>query len=255
MVKKYGVEFVEVDSPITEPVVKFGGQPVWVSEPRWPLSRTTGEQMQFVCQIPLDLEALDGPSGGMAYVFISNDYRVTEEHRADGTTLLHVVDRGVDLPIWEKESGENAVVIQPDGTCLVETRPLSSGPSLYKAVDRPADSLSFDRTVAVAVAVEYAVRLTPGEDPPAPPYSGERSHWDLEREFAFRDKLLEWGWKKIGGTPYFVQDYANFDFEGTSKLLLLQMDDFVPFEINFGGGVCYAFVAANGSEGEFFWDQ
>lgn len=45
--------FKEASSPITSADTKFGGQPVWLAEPQWPLSRATGNPMRFVCQIVL----------------------------------------------------------------------------------------------------------------------------------------------------------------------------------------------------------
>src|SRR5439155_783936 len=37
--------------PITARVTKFGGQPVWLEEPAWPLTPATGEPMEFVAQV------------------------------------------------------------------------------------------------------------------------------------------------------------------------------------------------------------
>src|SRR5437016_242826 len=45
-IKKYR----RVEQPVHEPVTKFGGQPVWLGEPAWPISRNYGP-MQFVCQV------------------------------------------------------------------------------------------------------------------------------------------------------------------------------------------------------------
>jgi len=36
-VGKYDIEFIEADAPITDLVTKFGGQPVWLERPEWPL--------------------------------------------------------------------------------------------------------------------------------------------------------------------------------------------------------------------------
>lgn len=55
MPKKYTNTYREVTSPIMEPVTKFGGQPVWIGEPQWPVSRQYGTPMQFICQIALRL--------------------------------------------------------------------------------------------------------------------------------------------------------------------------------------------------------
>src|SRR5207248_1944325 len=45
-IKKYR----RVGQPVTGPVTKFGGQPVWVAGPAWPIS-SLGEPMRFVCQV------------------------------------------------------------------------------------------------------------------------------------------------------------------------------------------------------------
>ncbi len=56
--KKYMLAFQEVTAPITDAVTKFGGQPVWLSTPQWPLSRETGQPMCFVAQIVLSSSTL-----------------------------------------------------------------------------------------------------------------------------------------------------------------------------------------------------
>ena len=99
MVGKYDIEFIEADAPITDPVTKFGGQPVWLERPEWPLSKELGRQMQFVCQIALDPDILGVSPGRMAYLFITGE---TEDEWVDGT--------------YDPDSGENAVIVQPGGT-------------------------------------------------------------------------------------------------------------------------------------------
>ncbi|GAA2112455.1 hypothetical protein [Actinomadura alba] len=100
------LEFVSADGPVREPVTKIGGQPVWLEEPQWPLSRETGEPMRFLGQF-----ALDG--GRLAFLFMSgggDDY-------IDGT--------------WEPKGGENALVIQPGGRIpgFVTMRAQAEGPT------------------------------------------------------------------------------------------------------------------------------
>ncbi len=97
MKKKYTISFQETKIPITEPVTKFGGQPVWIEKPEWAISKTTGKPMMFICQIELDKEIFGNIEGKMAYVFMTDD--------GD-----NYVDR-----TWEADGGENAVVIQPNG--------------------------------------------------------------------------------------------------------------------------------------------
>ncbi|MGW1543101.1 hypothetical protein ACWCPM_23160 [Streptomyces sp. NPDC002309] len=84
------IAFVRTGDVVREAVTKVGGQPVWLAEPQWPLSRTTGEPMEFVGQF-----ALEG--GRLAYLFITGD------------------ERGYIEGTYEPEAGENALVIQPDG--------------------------------------------------------------------------------------------------------------------------------------------
>lgn len=63
MVKKLNIEFQSIDSDIRETVTKFGGQPVWIDRPQWPISKELGKQMQFICQIALDTSLFPGCAG------------------------------------------------------------------------------------------------------------------------------------------------------------------------------------------------
>jgi hypothetical protein len=76
------------EAPITEPVSKLGGQPVWLEEPRWPVSRQHGTPMSFIGQFVV--------AGGLAYLFM--------------TDATEYVDDA-----WEWDGGENAVIVQPGG--------------------------------------------------------------------------------------------------------------------------------------------
>ncbi|MFD7433443.1 hypothetical protein [Streptomyces sp. NPDC059861] len=84
------IAFVRTEDVVRGAVTKVGGQPVWLAEPQWPLSRRTGEPMEFLGQFALD-------DGRLAYLFMTDD----EDEFIDGT--------------YEPEAGENAFVIQPDG--------------------------------------------------------------------------------------------------------------------------------------------
>jgi hypothetical protein len=156
LVGKYDIEFIEAEAPITDPVTKFGGQPVWLERPEWPLSKELGRQMLFVCQIALDPEIFGVSPGRMTYLFIT---RESEDEWVDGT--------------YDPDSGENAVIVQPGGTNDAKTVAESKGPSLYKFVD--------GRGWEGTVPCEYSVKLEPGEDPE---YVGEdeRVEWS-EAEF------------------------------------------------------------------------
>jgi len=56
-------QIVESPSEILEPITKFGGQPVWIAQPRWPLDPETNEQMMFLGQISLNQELFPDSNG------------------------------------------------------------------------------------------------------------------------------------------------------------------------------------------------
>lgn len=97
------LRFVPAHAPVRGAVTKVGGQPVWLEEPQWPVSRSTGEPMEFLGQFAL-------AGGALAYLFMSADGHET----------------------WEPEAGENALVIQPGGRVpdFVRVAPHDAGPAL-----------------------------------------------------------------------------------------------------------------------------
>jgi len=137
MIKKYVLSAGEAPAPITEPVSKLGGQPVWVDTPQWPLSRETGKPMSFVGQFVLCPEIFGSLAAKMAYIFMYDD-----EPFVDGT--------------WLPDGGENAVILQP-GVWNGPAISIATGPTLYHTTQRPDGTV--ERT-----PVEYALHLVPGED-------------------------------------------------------------------------------------------
>lgn len=118
--------------PIGAPVSKFGGQPVWLAKPQWPIARGDGEPMRFICQIALPPELQCGGQR-MAYIFMSEN--------AGAAT-------------WEAEAGENAVILQPASfSPHVEVVARAQGPTLERMIPGPTG----DRLVPVET--EYAVEL------------------------------------------------------------------------------------------------
>ena len=188
--------------------------------------------MQFICQISLRDAPLEGTGDGVAYLFMTGG---SEDGWVDGTYLA--------------EGGENAVIVQPDGVPpAVDLIPEREGPSLYRMESGRDGSL-------VPVPCEYAVELTPGEDPEHVP-EGERSDWSDEEYLAYYEGLEG---SKIGGTPGFVQgdEFPEGAGEPPERewRLLLQLDSTgVPFYVDFGdSGVGYAYLAEDGSAGRFLW--
>jgi uncharacterized protein YwqG len=225
MVKRASIEFVQANEPIKKPVTKFGGQPIWLSEPEWPISPSTERPMQFICQIELLPEIFGEPSGRMAYLFMTV---AEEDDYVDGT--------------WDPEGGENAVIIQPKplGRELsVTTDALIDGPTLY----------SLDKKTEEKEPVEFAVKLTPSEDPDFVD-AAIFLKWEESRRKAHTQTLSG---NKLGGTPLFIQD-AEFPLGLNSKLLLQLDSTAAPFHIDFGdAGVGYVFISEDGSEGKFLW--
>jgi uncharacterized protein YwqG len=223
MTKRHSIEFVEAKAPVREFVTKFGGQPVWVGESQWPLSRSTGKPMRFICQVALDPALFGTLEARMAYLFMTDD----EEH-VDGT--------------WEPDYGENAVILQPGGA-TAPTAPVENGPTLYRMVKR-----LFQKRL-VPEACEFGVRITEAEDLEF--VSDEiRGAWSDEEGERYLEALLG---NKIGGSPLFIQS-DQFPGEGRWTLLLQLDASEVPFSINFGdAGVGYVFLSEDGKTAKFLW--
>jgi uncharacterized protein YwqG len=221
--KRKSIEFVEAKKPIRDPITKFGGQPVWLTEPQWPLSATTGMPMRFICQIALSADLFGATDARMAYIFMTDG-----EDYVDGT--------------WEPDAGENAVILQP-GVTSQHVKSCTEGPTLYRMVKK------FLKERLVPEPCEFAVRASTSEDPPYVPES-ERATWSEEKWKQYADAL---DGNKIGGIPIFMQ---SDEFPGPgSWTLLLQLDSTrVPFFVNFGdAGIAYAFLSEDGRSGKFLW--
>jgi hypothetical protein len=136
------IQFEVAEVPITERITKFGGQPVWLGAPQWPISRKTGNPMRFICQIALEEPFFSGTSGRMAYVFMTEE---DSDDFVDGT--------------YDADGGENAVIVQPGATeVAVDTKPNATGPTLFRKVGRDGDSQLHSE------GCEYGVTLLGGDD-------------------------------------------------------------------------------------------
>ncbi|QNE77750.1 DUF1963 domain-containing protein [Streptomyces finlayi] len=67
--------FTPAEHRVGTPVTKLGGQPVWLEQPAWPLSRSSGEPMQFLGQLAVDRLPfwINFGDGGVGYAFLSPD--------------------------------------------------------------------------------------------------------------------------------------------------------------------------------------
>ena len=71
-VPRWSFELEAVDEPIVEPVSKFGGQPVWIGDPTWPLS-VDGAPTTFMAQFTIPGRE------GLAYLFLDAAAVETDE--------------------------------------------------------------------------------------------------------------------------------------------------------------------------------
>jgi len=224
MPQRYNISFYSL-SDSDAPLTKFGGQPSWIGEPKWPLSKELGTPMRFICQIELPVDIFPSGQGKVAYIFMTDD-----EEYVDGT--------------WEAYGGENAVIIQDGGVCDVNIQPLESGLTLQNYVEvQGSDRLQ-------PVDVEYGVNLVKSEDPN---FISKGDLFDRPEEYQEKYGSSIEG-NKIGGTPGFLQG-DEFPNEDQNWKLLLQLESCdQPFTINFGdAGIGYIFVTDDCNEGRFLW--
>lgn len=220
----YSIEFQETSKPLTELVTKFGGQPVWMERPVWPIGKTTGKPMDFICQVVIPSDLLPDAEGKVVYLFMS-----TGDDQTNPST-------------WEPDSGDNAAIIQP-GTVTVPTTGQLTGSTLQRWVETEPNRGLLKRLLQTKVKrrlqnCEFAVRLKP--------YESEAARPD-------RDAEHFGGGTKLGGQPDFVQGEEYPAGEGWR--LLLQIDSArVPFDINLGdAGIGYLFLSSDGQQAKFLW--
>jgi hypothetical protein len=127
--------FSAADRSICTPTTKFGGQPVWLTGPQWPISAAWDRPMRFVGQIALGPVIGAAGEGRMAYIFVT--------HADHGEDFF-------DPDVIDPDGGENAVIVQPAGSYAGLVRPLATGPGLY----------GHDGS-----AVELTVDLRPADEP------------------------------------------------------------------------------------------
>ncbi len=95
MIAKYKIEAFKVQKPIAMLETKFGGQPNWISEPCWPLSKSLQKPMKFLGQFVLYPEIFGSILPQIAYLFMTD----SKDQFVSGT--------------WLPDGGENAVILQP----------------------------------------------------------------------------------------------------------------------------------------------
>jgi len=218
----------ESAAPITAPVTKFGGQPVWLDAPRWPLSATDGKPMRFVAQVALDPRLFGGAlAARMAYVFLAQD---------DPTLWADGKYAGVD----------GALVLQPGGTTDYAQLSLERGPALYRLVERRSGFLGLRRRHE-QVPCEYAVELSYAAEPELRLIDVLSPDFDEEVADDVGDGRFTG--TKVAGTPAFIQD-VELPFGPPSRLVLQIADDDKLFALPLSDvGTLYAFMDPRGTRG------
>ncbi len=212
--KKQMIEFVETKVPCLDPVTRFGGKPTWFATPQWPLSRSTGQPMMFICQILLTPPIFEQCSPErMAYLFMS----ASDDEYIDGT--------------FDPDRGENAFLIQAR-TGDIPIEPEVGANLLKKRIDLPNCAPLFE-------PCEFIAKLTTCDE-------------SLTQPQALDGMGTEPFENKIGGSPVFLQN-DEFPTGGNWKLALQLSDSSVPFWVNFGDGCGYAFVDESAQLGKFLW--
>lgn len=223
--------YQRVDDPITEPVTKFGGQPVWLEEPTWPISKSHKCPMQFVCQIKVPDFFGGEIAGKMVYVFTYHpDFEKLNEGY-DITSTLY------------PEDGDNAVVIQPEGDRPAATsilpvgergqrvkrairiQSLETGPTLYDEEGKTGEWLP---NLKPGIDPDYTLCTTPQRD---------YFQSDADND-AYWDQVYG---SKIGGTP-------PWRFDAQMESLALDPDWEMILHFSGGGPAASAW-----SGGDFTW--
>ncbi|MFB6891411.1 hypothetical protein ACFCX4_19145 [Kitasatospora sp. NPDC056327] len=201
--------------PADTPVARFGGRPVWRTEPQWPVSAAWDRPMRFVAQI--ELEPVLGPAGRgrTAYLFVT--------HADHGEAFF-------DPDVIDPDGGENAVIVQPGGDHTGPVRPLTTGPGLF---DRDGSAVEFTPALHL---VDDPGFLTGPEVAALPPLDRYQHIERIDGD-------------KIGGTPSFFQGDQWPD--GGPWRLLLQLDtNWLPFRLELGSSPrLFAFVSEDGTRG------
>lgn len=213
------ISFAQADAPITELTTKFGGQPVWLEAPEWPLNKNTKEPLAFIGQVMLD-EKIYGPSKAkVAYLFIN-----PEE----------------DTENYAPEDGENAVIMQPGNNTFYECVAQATGPAMQHDTRAGFDTEGL---------CEFAAQVTLQQDAPVAEDKYKRIRLDLENppSSVIQQENVH---AVLGGQPAWLQA-PDFPFE--EARLIIQMEDDVPLKLDFGRGDLYAFMNQDGSQAKCLW--
>ncbi|MDH6133802.1 hypothetical protein P3T37_003200 [Kitasatospora sp. MAA4] len=213
------------ERPITDPVAKLGGEPVWLSEPTWPVDPRTKVPLVFIGQFPIP-----GDDFRLAYLFL---------HEED------ICMGGMD-----PEVGDGVLLVQPGGripSFAVVGPPGTRGRTLWRW--GPDES---------EIPVEWHVDLQP-VSPEVDCSIDEHAAWERSMRGDGPDVDLPGGedlHDYFGGAACYPNCYARV--ESPWQFLFKISDggeaEDDPYFLNFGYGYGFAFVSPDHREGRFFWE-
>ncbi|MFB6562894.1 hypothetical protein ACFCYH_29045 [Streptomyces sp. NPDC056400] len=220
------MSFRAAREPVTEPVSKFGGQPVWLDGPAWPVHPRTSEPLVFVGQF-----RVPGDEVRLAYLF------------------LH--EEGMDMGGAAPEDGEAVVLVQPGGripSFVSVGPPGTRGRTLWRW--GPDDT---------EVPVEWLTDLAP-----LPPELDEAANraaafarW-LRGEGPEVEFPEEEGPEDFQGGEAVYPNHRAFGIDASWRFLCQFQDrgeDAAdPFFLNFGYGSGFLFLSSDHLEGRFLSD-
>ena len=229
LILKKEFEFIESAQPITDPISKFGGQPVWLNTPHWPLDPYSMQPMLFMGQVVLDVELFPDAPGLMAYLFF-------------GDALEPIAGSAM------------AVVLQNAQTAAFNTQldaaitlvPQATGPTIFELTeDRAMEHKTYHLSFC-AVKQEAAV-----------PLQERYVYGDLDYEKGYQFSNSALAGNKMGGQPMYVEkmDPAPAYFSDPTWQHLLQLapkkgyvgdrgTNFYPFHMDlYGFGLVNFFVS------------
>lgn len=220
-------------APIEEPVTKFGGLPVWVEKPAWPVSAATGEQMLFIGQVVVDQPLFPVKTPRIAYLFITE---------VDETNVGQ-------LATADPNGGENAVVIQD----LYPSRQAAiiDGPRLMETYWEGTVRMKRPLELSATVCIEP---VPAGLSDEAELSDEERYRLRMDRPYAI--EYYNALGQRVGGVANWIQG----DEMPEGWRLLLQMHDYpwvdgesLQTSWNFGTGSCYVLISPDCSAGILLW--
>ncbi|MDT0267265.1 hypothetical protein RM844_13315 [Streptomyces sp. DSM 44915] len=215
------------ERPITDPVAKLGGDPVWLSEPTWPVDPCTKEPLVFIGQFPVPGDELR-----LAYLFL--------------------YEEGMIMGGLGPEDGDGVLLIQPGGRIPSSAEigpPGTRGRTLWR----------YGPDWHSEIPVEWHLDLEP-VSPEVDRSIDEQAAWERSMRGEGPDVELPDGPELndyLGGIACYPNLRAGIDAPWQFLFKIRDScdggDD--PYFLNFGYGYGFGFVSPDHREGRFYWER